>query len=295
MRGAWWGWDRRLGAGLLAAAAGLGSVRAGAAQAADSLVRKVGPEVSVSVSAREADVSLVGTGGDRLTIRGSRELLDRLDVEQDGGRLSIRVRGSDGDLRVSLPRGTRVEANTREGKITARGLTGDVELQSFEGGFEVRGNPRRLRIEGVEGDVRVSGSPKSLRAATVSGDISVDGATGYLSLSTASGDMDVSSNGVSDGTFSAASGDITFRGRPASDGSLAFQTASGDVTIQLPRDVGATYDVTTVGGDLVTERKAQLVGGTHFGGGRRYRLKVGNGSLQVSVQAVSGTVRIGRP
>jgi len=67
------------------------------------------------------------------------------------------------------------------------------------------------------------------------------------------------------------------------------------VTLELPGDVGATFDVTTVGGDLVSDRRATLLGSQHFGGGRQYRLSVGDGSVRVTVEAVGGTVRIGRP
>jgi len=291
------GWGRvRAARGALVALAVAAAGASGArAQEADSLVRSVGGEVAVSVSAREADLTFVAGRPDRLVVRGERDVLGQVRLEGEGNRVVIRTRDADGDLEIRVPAGAGLHVRTRAGDVVVRGLIGEVELESSEGDLRVEGGPRRLDIEGLSGDVSVDGSPPDLRISTVAGDVTVRGATGHVAVRSASGDVEVTGDGVSDGSFSASSGDVSFRGRPARDATLEFQAASGDVDVTLPDDVGATYEVTTVGGDLVTDRKARLLGAQHFGGGRQYRLSVGDGSVHVTVQAVSGTVRIGRP
>ncbi|HKK28348.1 MAG TPA: DUF4097 family beta strand repeat-containing protein [Gemmatimonadota bacterium] len=290
-----WGRSGAVRGALVALAVAAAGATGARAQEVDSLVRKVGGDVAVSVSSGDADLTFSAGRQGRLVVRGEPGVLRQVRVEGEGSRVVIRTRDADGDLRIRVPAETGLHVRTRTGDVVVRDLTGEVELESSEGDLRVEGAPRRLDIEGLSGAVTVDGSPADLRISTVAGDVTVRGAMGDVSVRSASGDVLVTGDGVSDGFFSASSGDISFRGRPARDATLEFQTASGDVDVTLPDDVGATYEVTTVSGELVTDREARLLGAQHFGGGRQYRLSVGDGSVHVTVQAVSGTVRIGRP
>ncbi|MDP2480510.1 MAG: DUF4097 family beta strand repeat-containing protein [Candidatus Palauibacterales bacterium] len=263
-----------------------------AAQSPDSLARSVAPDGVVSISAREADVTVVGSSGRTLVVRARPETLRRIRLEGSGSRLSVRDDGADDEIEVSLPSAVQVEVHTRDGDVTVRGLTGRVTIESMDGDVHIQGDPQSLRVAGVSGNITVSGSPARLKLNTVSGDVTVPSATGSVDISTANGDIEVGGRGISDGTFTSASGDITFRAQPTSSATLSFQTATGEVTLALPDGVGASFEITTVSGELVTDRQAQLLGSQHFGGGRHYRLSVGNGSVHVSVQAVTGDVHI---
>jgi DUF4097 and DUF4098 domain-containing protein YvlB len=288
---------RRLGTSwmltaLLAACSWALAAAPAAAQSPDSLTRPVAPGGVVSISAREADLTVVGIDGQLVIVRARPETLREVRLEGSGERVLVSARSADDNLEVRVPRGVDVEIRTRHGDIEVRGLAGGVQIESGGGDIRVGGDPSRLRIEGVSSDVWVDGSPRSLSVNTVSGDIEAPAVTGVVKLSTASGDLEVGGRGVSDGTFSTASGDIVFRARPTASAVLSFQTATGDVTIGLPDDVGVSYEITTVGGELTTDRKVELLGSQHFGGGRHYRLSVGDGSVHVSVDAVSGDVHI---
>jgi DUF4097 and DUF4098 domain-containing protein YvlB len=288
-----YGLDRSWWAPLVAAAcASALAPRPGAAQAADSLTRAVSPDGVVSISTREADVTVIGSSGHSLVVRGRPETLRRIRLQGSDRRLSVRDVGADDAIEVHVPSTVEVDVHTRDGNVSVRGLTGRVQVESMDGDVHVQDDPRSLRVEGVSGDVTVSGTPARLKANTVSGNVTVPSATGGVDVSTASGDIEVGGRDITDGTFSSASGDITFRARPSSSASLSFQTATGEVTLSLPGDVGVSYDITTVAGELITDRAAQLLGSQHFGGGRHYRLSVGNGSVHVSVQAVTGDVHI---
>jgi DUF4097 and DUF4098 domain-containing protein YvlB len=276
---------------LAACAAALGP-RPGAAQETDSLTRAVEPGGSVSISTRANDVTVIGSSAGRVVVRGRAETLRSVRLEGSERRVSVRDVGGDDAIEVAVPSATELTVRTRTGDVTVRGLSGRVQVESMGGDVRVEGDPRSVHVESVSGDVTVRGSPGRLEAKTVSGNVTARSATGSVDVSTASGEIEVGGRGITDGTFSSASGDVTFRGRPTASASLSFETATGDVTLALPDDVGVSYEITTVSGELITDREARLLGSQHFGGGRHYRLSVGDGSVHVSVQAVSGDVHI---
>jgi DUF4097 and DUF4098 domain-containing protein YvlB len=72
-------------------------------------------------------------------------------------------------------------------------------------------------------------------------------------------------------------------------GSLSFKTVSGDVTLELPRNLDADLSMTTVSGNVDSEFEMTL-------GGRRSRrgleARIGRGGRDLDVSTVSGDLRL---
>jgi DUF4097 and DUF4098 domain-containing protein YvlB len=77
------------------------------------------------------------------------------------------------------------------------------------------------------------------------------------------------------------------RGR--SSAPLRFSSVSGDLTVSLPRDLGADVEMSTVSGDLSSDLPMTL--GGRFGR-RRMEARIGGGGRRLELSTVSGSVRI---
>lgn len=157
------------------------------------------------------------------------------------------------DFTVRVPAGVNFDGGTVDGNITAEGLRSDVSVAS------------------VNGNVRVS-TTGTARAATVSGNV--------------------------DATFG------------ETDGSgMEFVSVSGNVTLHLPGDVGAQVEAHTLSGDIESDfdlRMGSMTGGDDEdededdeGGmnlniqiGRKATGTIGRGGPELSVNTVSGNIRL---
>ena len=105
-----------------------------------------------------------------------------------------------------------------------------------------------VSAEGLSGRFELKGSTASLRVKTMSGDIFVPRAVGFVELVTVTGDIDVTSRGVRRGTLRSTAGRTRFAGAVPRDGSLRFETSSGEIDLRLPRNVAADFELTSLGG-----------------------------------------------
>ena len=123
----------------------------------------------------------------------------------------------------------------------------------------------------VNGGVSVAGGTEDVDAASVNGDVTVESGRGRLTATTVSG------------TVRAVVGT-----RPSS---MEFTTVNGNVIAELPANMGAEIEMTTVNGDLKTDYDIVMTGGrfrpynlsARIGpqGGPRMRLTTVNGNVEI--------------
>jgi DUF4097 and DUF4098 domain-containing protein YvlB len=129
----------------------------------------------------------------------------------------------------------------------------------------------------------------------VSGDIGVTGARGLLEIETVSGDMqlhDVVSKQV---RTHSTSGDLTFGGQILDAGRYEFNTHSGEIRLQLPRDVGAQLSVATFSGGIESDFPITLKAGEHGIGSaqsKRLNFVLGQGSARIIAETFSGDITL---
>jgi len=188
-----------------------------------------------------------------------------------GGRVHVYVRGRNSWL-------FRSSGSPRMSVVVPAGINLDVENGSGE--TEITGVRGELRVRSGSGDVSIADAGGSLVIETGSGDVSVERITGDLEIETGSGDVEAeecvgvfsveTASGSIDGT------NLEFRG------DSRFQTASGDIDLELRNDLeGIRYDMTTAAGDL------------RWGDVRSEgRLSGGTGRIGIVLESASGSIDV---
>ena len=124
----------------------------------------------------------------------------------------------------------------------------------------------------VSGNVDVSGAQGDVRAGSVSGDIRLDGLRATsIEARTVSGEITAAVESLS------------------GDGPLSFKSVSGDVKLDLPRNLDANLSMSSVSGQLDSEFQMTLGGRTSR---RRIEARIGRGGRELNLTTVSGDVRL---
>lgn len=229
------------------------------------------PSGEIRVEAGESGRARVEADSD-----GGREGLDKVQVGLDHGVLRVVVprgqrrwfgSGRGVVLRIVVPAGSAVTAQTESGELTLVGSLGDADLRAASGEVSVD-EVTGLRVRSASGDVRVSRVIGECRVATASGDVEIrdvggraqaETASGGIELgrvggevevSTASGDVEVADAG-GDLRARTLSGDV--RLRRVGGSRVQVTGASGDVEIGVPEGVAAWLDLTSAAGDVDSE------------------------------------------
>lgn len=134
--------------------------------------------------------------------------------------------------------------------------------------------------------------PKGVKVAvsSVNGPVRVDSATSEVNAGTVNGEVDVSTSG---GPVNASTVNGSVRasvGHVDTDGSMRFNTVNGRIVVELPADVGADIDLSTLTGSLHSDYEMTVSGHldprrihAHIGkpGGPRIRISTINGSVEL--------------
>ena len=216
------------------------------------------------------------------------------------------------DIRISVPAGKRLDVNWGHGRASATDVVAELSIDGAGLPVSVTGQKGVLQVDVGSGDIRVSKSAanididtgsgdvdlleiqgQSLRVDTGSGGVSARGIKGdALSIETGSGGIHVSDASAPAINLSTGSGEITVdvTGKVSL---LDLESGSGDVSVTLPRSVGAQLSIETGSGGIESElaietkmrSRHELVG------------RVGDGAGRIAIETGSGTVtlRQGRP
>lgn len=180
---------------------------------------------------------------------------------------------------------------------------GDDDDGGHRGGRdECSGNRRRLNQRSIDARVdfvvRVPAGVE-LVAGTVSGDVEARGLRGAVVASSVSGDVDVATSGPAQAT--SVSGDVTATlGRTSGD-DLRFTSVSGNVTLRLPAGIDADFRARTLSGRIesdfpitLSSRERRRNRGVDVRIGEQASGTLGRGGPEISVETVSGNVRVER-
>lgn len=224
----------------------------------------------------------------------------------------VRVHNLNGDVTVDASASGKVEVTgvrrgpsrnredvTVEVVETASGITvcakfRNMDMECDERGMRVHGNGRRDRDDDWD-DARIDITvrvPKGLEvtAGSVSGDVSVSGAEGDLRVSSVSGDVRLDAPRASRVRASSVSGDVDVRIRELTGaGTLSFTSVSGNVEIELPKNVDADVTMRTVSGSMESDFPLVLNGRVNR---RSFEARIGKGGRELELRTVSGDVRL---
>jgi hypothetical protein len=254
-------------------AQGLGAARAAVKGPVSLSLRVASATVEVTASATsEVKLTLPGAPAVRIALLSGGG--DRLEPEFDGRR---RLRT--GKLLVEVPRGSRLDLSSLEGRITVRGVGGEV------------------RARASSGDLDLIGASK-VDAEAIDGEVDVLEVTGPVSVRTVSGRVTISSAAPSPGLeVETASGDIEWRGRCAEGCHLDADTVSGRIRFLVDPASSFTFGATSHGGKVrdlagLTPSGARPTDGSPEAAWLRGRLGAGEGEIEC--ESFSGEISLER-
>jgi hypothetical protein len=247
---------------------------------ATTIDQRIGLHGKVAIRLASADVRVLATDGDRVSVGPSAgpALPDHVIIETSEDGLSIRERDtamlSFGDhrstvqLELRVPAAAEVAIDIASGRIDIQGLRGDQRYRSVSGAIGLRDVGGALDLNVVSGDVSIQlGAAATLALRSVSGDVTATGAElDSLRIQTTSGDVRIAS------PLAGQSGN-------------AIETLSGDVDLAVRS--GIRVQARTVSGDLTSDLAHRTEGRM----GRR-TLIVGDGGIELEFRSVSGDLRI---
>lgn len=253
---------------------------------------------SVSLSLVSGSIRVVTGTGNEIRILATIER-GRLETSLTRSRVSIEARSINGRMgatryELTVPAGTRVDANSVSGDITVRGTGSEVEAHSVSGGIIVEDASGIVEAESVSGDIDLRRVAGRITVGTVSGEIDADEATGDLEASTVSGGVAVRRGKLRIFRSESVSADLTYEGTFDPAGDYRFNTHSGDVTVTIPANSGAQLDLETWSGNIASDFPLTLQPGEMTGRRRRMQFKVGTGGARLSAETFSGDIAIRR-
>jgi hypothetical protein len=193
-------------------------------------------------------------------------------------------------LEVKVPRGARVWIKSGTANVEVTGLRGELECTSISGSIRVEGSLKLLIAESMEGNLNASGPMDVVRLRGGAGTITIRGPRGDITATTVGGAIVAMDAAVVRARLETVSGTIAYDGSVDPRGTLEAVTHSGDVTLRLPQDISAEFDLESFDGAIV-------VGLMEKGSEKPFRGKpvsfvTGEGGSHVMVRSFKGEIRI---
>ena len=216
-----------------------------------------------------------------------------LGVDDEGRRGRHNNHIGDARYEVSVPRGARLILEAVSGDVSAKGSQGEIEASSVSGDVDVSDGVRAVSVESVSGSAHAAQVNGSLRAETVSGDLRVENVTGDVEASTVSGEIRLIGIQSKDVRTESVSGSLTYTGTIEPTGRYGFESHSGTINLNIPRNAGAQFSVETFSGGVNADFPITIPPNTR-GRNREGHMEftIGDGRARVTAQTFSGEIVI---
>ena len=219
-----------------------------------------------------------------------------------GAKLGVeRPDGSKGDLPATLeirvPRNARLWVKSASASVEASGLTGELECSSVDGAVRVEGSLRLVVAESMEGNLSVYGPMSVVRLKGGGGTITLRGARGDLMATTVGGAILLTDAALRRAHLETVSGPVAYDGTVAARGTLEVITHSGDVTLRLPTEISAEFDLSSFDGAILygLSGKGKGKGEPTPQVGKPMSFTTGGGDARVTVRSFKGEIRVLKP
>lgn len=253
----------------------------------------------VSLSLVSGEIRVVTGTGNEIRILATIER-GRLETMLSRSQVSIEARSVNGRMgltryELTVPVGTRVDANSVSGEITIRGTGTEVEAHTVSGAVTVENASGLIDVGTVSGRIDLRGIAGRSAVETVSGDVDVDDAAGELETESVSGSVAVRRGKLRTFRSETVSGSLRYEGSFDPAGDYRFNSHSGDVTIAIPANGGAALELETWSGDIQSDFPLTLQPGDNMNRrNRRMQFTVGQGGARISAETFSGDINVRR-
>jgi DUF4097 and DUF4098 domain-containing protein YvlB len=254
---------------------------------------------SVSLSLVSGEIIVRASDRNEIRITATLER-GRLETSFSRNRVSIEARDvnrrvGEGRYELTVPVGTRVQANAVNGDITITGTQAEVEAGAVNGDIRVEGAATVVEVGTVNGDVTMTGVSGRVDVNTVGGEIYIDDISGSLEVNSVSAEVDVRRGRLTGLSSTSVSGGFTYDGTFARDGHYEMNSHSGTILFSLPANAGAQLDLETWSGHISSDFPLTLQPDANVGRrARRMQFTIGSGGARISAETFSGNITIRR-
>jgi len=267
-------------------------------------------------------VTVTGTSGSgaRILITSrNEELLDRFDLEIEGGgdRVEVRFeergrgpfswgRGQNVKFEIQVPGATRldidtaggfirvseidasVRLDTSGGSITATRIGGEVEADTSGGSITIEEADGNVNADTSGGGITLRGIRGDARADTSGGSIVIEDVTGDIKADTSGGGIEIRGvGGLVTADTSGGSISVTFASGNQRGGSLS--TSGGGIEVFLDRGANLELDASASGGSVTANLPVTVEGRITK---TALRGKIGSGGPVLRLRTSGGRIRI---
>jgi DUF4097 and DUF4098 domain-containing protein YvlB len=234
-------------------------------------------------------------------IRGRQRDIDEFDIKAEYVDKGVEVRGknhrsglfnwNNGDFDVRFT--VKVP---REYNLRMRTSGGDIEIDGVKGSAEGQTSGGDLRVRDFEGGVRLTTSGGNILAEKITGNLNMETSGGDITMSTVKGNVDVQTSGGNikigdvEGKVHAetSGGNVAVRVTDGNKGIFA-ETSGGNIDIAVPKNIAATIDASTSGGEVSCDLPITMQGkisdskirGTVNGGGESIHAHTSGGDIRI--------------
>lgn len=254
----------------------------------------VPPGTRLQVENFGGSITVTAWSKDAVRIAAEHSARNEITVENDGSLLRVSARGRRGppltcDFTITVPRWMDLRLSGVYTDASIEGVESEVRVETVRGDVSLVGGKGFASLRSVEGEVTAKNVNGRVEAGSVNEGIHLEGIKGEVKAETVNGDIALEGIESDAVEASTVNGDICFRGAVRDAGHYSFGTHGGDITLALPGSPNATIAASTFNGEFESEFNAKLI--EHRKG--RYRLTLGSGTADVSVESFEGTIRIG--
>ena len=220
-----------------------------------------------------AVLNLTNISGDITVRQGDNNLITITSTQKDD-RIEVTMEQSGNTITVktNYPKGN----NYRNGGV------------DFEVTFPADGD---LNLQSVSGSVQVTSIAGDHNLKSVSGNVVARDLAGELSLNSVSGDVDMSEMGIANIDANSVSGDVKYQGGFQGD-SYAFNSTSGDVVLTYESSSAFNLRGQSVSGSIDSDSDSLVVHTQKYSGMKSVSGDINGGGAEVSVNTVSGRIRV---
>jgi len=224
--------------------------------------RPLDANATVNVSNAAGMIEVQAWDKNELSLTGElAEEVEKLEITGSASKLKIDVKLpkkvedlGDTRLRLRVPAGVHLTAESVSADVSVQGLAGPVHIRTVSGDLGMKGSSAEVEAESVSGRVILdTPAATTVQVHSVSGDVKVKGGSGEFHTQTVSGDVEVNGRAVRKFSAETVSGDVTLDFDLAKDPDVTVETLSGEVLLKLPALPDATVQLETFSGELSSE------------------------------------------
>lgn len=262
--------------------------------------RPAAPDVKVSIENPSGSVKV--TGWDRAEVQVKGTLGDGAELSFGGSEkdLAVEVEAEHGnpmgirsDLEVFVPTGGSVSIEGFHATISVAGVTGSVSAETVNGSITQSGAAKDVSLESVNGPIEVTKAAGRIQAEAVNGTVTVRDGSGSVEAAAVNGQVLVTGGSYERARLESVAGGVRFEAGLSAGGTLAVESVSGPVDLLLPAAIGAAFSLSTFSGDITNELSpATPTKTSRWTPEKELSFTTGSGNARVSVETLSGTIRI---